>query len=121
MPGYGRPILSLIHIYALGHDKLEVAVLVLRDSQIGHIAHRRVELGQVALSLIHIYQQAVVLGHNGVQQLAALNEQTARRAAHDAARDHGFDAKEKSGAPIQIYQLDQLTNKEFSDVYKRQA
>lgn len=28
----------------------------------------------------------------------------------------GFDAKEKSGAPIQIYQLDQLTNKEFSAV-----
>lgn len=30
----------------------------------------------------------------------------------------GFDAKEKSGAPIQIYQLDQLTNKEFSAVEK---
>ena len=28
----------------------------------------------------------------------------------------GFDAKEKSGAPIQIYQLDQLTNKECSAV-----
>lgn len=30
----------------------------------------------------------------------------------------GFEAKEKSGAPIQIYQLDQLTNKEFSAVEK---
>lgn len=30
----------------------------------------------------------------------------------------GFEAKEKNGAPIQIYQLDQLTNKEFSAVEK---
>ena len=30
----------------------------------------------------------------------------------------GFEAKEKSSAPIQIYQLDQLTNKEFSAVEK---
>ena len=30
----------------------------------------------------------------------------------------GFAAKQKSGAPIQIYQLDQLTNKEFSAVEK---
>lgn len=30
----------------------------------------------------------------------------------------GFDAKEKSSAPIQIYQLDLLTNKEFSAVEK---
>ena len=33
---------------ALGHDKLEVTVLVLRDAEVGHIAHRRVELGQIA-------------------------------------------------------------------------
>ena len=44
---------------ALGHDKLEVAVLVLRDGQIGHIAHRRVELGQVAAAGL-----AVEHGHN---------------------------------------------------------
>ena len=30
----------------------------------------------------------------------------------------GFEAKEKNGAPIQIYQLDQLSNKEFSAVEK---
>lgn len=30
----------------------------------------------------------------------------------------GFETKEKSSAPIQIYQLDQLTNKEFSAVEK---
>ena len=30
----------------------------------------------------------------------------------------GLEAKEKNGAPIQIYQLDQLTNKEFSAVEK---
>ena len=37
---------------------------------------------------------------------------------HDMKAVTGQEAKEKSGAPIQIYQLDQLTNKEFSALEK---
>lgn len=41
-----------------------------------------------------------------------------REFANDMKLVTGLEAKEKSGAPIQIYQLDLLTNKEFSAVEK---
>ncbi len=41
-----------------------------------------------------------------------------REFANDMKMVTGFEAKEKSGAPIQIYQLDQLTNKEFAAIEK---
>ncbi len=41
-----------------------------------------------------------------------------REFAHDMKMVTGFEAKEKAGAPIQIYQLDLLTNKEFATVEK---
>ena len=41
-----------------------------------------------------------------------------REFAGDMKAVTGFEAKEKSGANIQIYQLDQLTNKEFSALEK---
>ena len=46
-------------IDALGNHKLEVAVLVLRDGQIGHIANRWIELGQIAATSL-----AVEHGHD---------------------------------------------------------
>ena len=64
------------------------------DNQLEHSS--RVHAGVALVLDFFLHQQAVVLGHNGVQQLAALNEQTARRAAHDAARNQAVGGRRRA-------------------------